>query len=151
MNLYTKRYEKLRELNEKTAQSFKDMTEKLKEFTAEYGKIKDKEPATEGIVEKSIINDNHLKAKKQFNAINGRYGSKIRTFDIKIKKLEEELANSKENELKINQEIEKNKEKYRELQFSLNDLQLKASIQNNKKLNNQASFSDDMMFITKKR
>ena len=150
MNLYTKRYEKLQNLNEKTAQSFKDITDKLVGFTKEYDKIKDREPFIEDVTDKEIINQSHLKAKKQLNAINGKYDSKTRACELKIKKLEEELASIKENEVKLNQDIENHKEKYKAFQLTLNDLQLKNAAQNNKRLYNQASYSDDLMFITER-
>ena len=45
ISLYTRRYEKLQNLNEQTQKSYKDMTNKLLEFEKEYEKIKDKDEA----------------------------------------------------------------------------------------------------------
>ena len=148
ISLYTRRYEKLQNLNEQTQKSYKDMTNKLLEFEKEYEKIKDKDEAFADNSSKVKIKEELGKLEKKNKAITGKYDSKIRAFTLKIKKLEEELNSLKTNKSEIEQQLEKKNDENRVQQLSLNDLQIRSS-QQNKHYMKHSSFSDDM-FITEK-
>lgn len=150
VNIYTKRYENLQELNSKTLQSYKDMTEKLKEFEKEYEKIKDKEGIADVLLDKSIIKEKLSKVQKVEHAANWNYNSNIRTLTMKVKKLEEALLKTKQDEEELSSQIEKKSEEYKSQQLALNDLQIRASSNQHKKLFSNGSYSDDLMFITER-
>ena len=149
IGLYTKRYDKLVELNNKTNQSYKDITEKLAEFEKDYAKNKDKGEVVSGGVLNTPIQEKLLKAQKIHNASSGNYKSKQRTLNMKIKKLEEELGKSKELEMELANLIDVKNDENKSQQLSLNDLQIRAASNQNKKFNH-ASYSEDLMFITER-
>lgn len=151
INLYTQRYTKLQELNEKTAQSYKDITEKFKEFEKSYKKLKKLNDYTAIIFsDTQPLSENLEKTKKKEKAINEKYNTHIKAYSIKIKKLEEELSKSKKTESDIAADIEKKDQENKAKQLEIYDLQIKAISNNPKKNINHSSMNDELMFITEK-
>ncbi|OMJ69163.1 hypothetical protein SteCoe_33180 [Stentor coeruleus] len=149
LSVYAQRYEKLQELNDKTCQSYQDITSKLKDFERQYEGIKDKEyflieP------EHNPRHENKSKLEKLHSANVGKIDSQIKALSLKIKKLNEEFNNCKENENKMMEDLKKKTDEYRAMQAELNDLQIKAMSNNQKKLMSQNSLSDDYVFATEK-
>lgn len=149
LSVYAQRYEKLQELNDKTSQSYQDITSKLKDFEQQYDGIKDKERF---LIEpgNNPRNENKLKLEKLHSANAGKIDSQIKTLILKIKKLNEELNACKDNENKMIEDLKKKTDEYRTMQVELNDLQIKAMSNNQKKLMSQNSLSDDYVFTTER-
>ena len=149
IGLYTKRYDKLVDLNNKTNQSYRDITEKLAEFEKEYGKYKDREDLAYGSAINFPNQEKLSKAQKVHSAVSGNYMSRQRAMNMKIKKLEEDVGKSKQLEMELINQIDAKNDENKSQQLSLNDLQIRASSNPTRKLNH-GSYSEDLMFITER-
>lgn len=150
IEFYVRKYEKLKDLNNKTAQSFKDITDKTLEFEKKYEKIKYKEQRTLLSPNSSAKTEVLMKSKKFQDSIIGNYDSKIRIYSIKIKKLEEELNKLLNTQSQLSSLIEKKTDESKTHLSSLNDLKVRASSKFYKKTLNLGTFSDDLLFVTER-
>ena len=150
INLYSQRWQKLQELNEKTQQRYKENSKKIEDLMKEYEKVKDREELLQPAIEDTSAHDSFNKAKKKHYAISGKYDSNFKILALKVKKLEEDLELAKKVEIALVGSLEKKNKEYQVLQLSLNDLQLSAVSNNAKKMITPGSFSDDYIFTTEK-
>ncbi|OMJ85425.1 hypothetical protein SteCoe_13268 [Stentor coeruleus] len=147
ISLYTQRYEKLKDLNSKTAQSYQDISSNLASFESQYENLKSLEPLLAETVQ-NPIQETKGKIEKIHSANLGKLESQIKLLSIKLKKLNEELALNKESENKITLELTNKTQEYKNLQLQLNDLQIKSISSNHKRLQSQNDFPDESFFTT---
>lgn len=147
--IYTKKFHNLTNLNQTTLQSYKDTSQKIKEFENKHDKLKTQvDPSLLHDKENDRLIENSSKLKKVHDAIEGKYKSASQLLLLKIKKLEGELEDHKHQERALNEKIQAKGEEYKTYQQALNGLQY--NVGSTKKILPNEYISDNLMFLTEK-
>ena len=148
--IYTQKVEALKERRKQIKKAKKEVQDKLKELeknddSREASRV---EPPERGV---NLHKEAFVKVQKKDKAVEGKYSSGLKLLELKVKKLSEELAKSREDENRVMKLLgDKNKE-FSEKQLVLSDLQITATVTSVKKSQkNSLSYGDDMMFLTEK-
>lgn len=149
ISIYSQKLETLKEKRSQTKKAKKEVQEKLKELEKnDYKEVSISEPPDP---ESNLYKEAFIKIQKKDKAVESKFNSWLKLMELKIKKLSEELAKYKEDEMKVMKLLEDKNKEFSENQLVLNDLQITATVTSVKK--NQKSnlaYGDDMMFLTEK-
>lgn len=148
--IYSQKVESLKEKRKQMKKTKKEVQEKLRELEKnnESRDVSRVEPPERDF---NLHKEAFVRVQKMDKAVEGKYSSGLKLLELKVKKLSEELAKSKEDEMKVMRLLgDKNKE-FSEKQLVLSDLQITATVTSVKKSQkNSLSYGDDMMFLTEK-
>lgn len=145
ITVYTKRIAKLEEINLKTEKRMNEIKESLKKLDEKLIKrntmIDEKDDSY-----KNIIEENNVKLARKFGVINGEFESKKQVLSIKIKKLTEELENTRRVEEDLKEKLQKISIDLRKKQKVLLNLQDRNSPSSKKALNDDYMI-DELVFM----
>lgn len=129
LSIFNKRYEKMKVLNERTLQSYKDVVGKVEEYEKEVKKLERIADVTED--GSKFLNESFVKMQKKFEVVHSGLYSTRKVLTGQIKKLMEELDSSQKTEDQLQSKLDKMDQDHKRLVNEMNDIINKSSYEFN--------------------